>query len=43
MTLSDELRIALDGKWRHVREQSRRDLSEMDLLFDHDLSLDEAR
>ena len=23
MTLSDELRIALDGKWRHVREQSR--------------------
>ncbi|MGA8987324.1 acyl-CoA dehydrogenase [Aeromicrobium sp.] len=43
MTLSDELRIALDGKWRHVREQSRNDLSEMDLLFDHDLSLDEAR
>ena len=43
MTLSDELRIALDGKWRHVREQSRTELSEMDLLFDHDLSLDEAR
>ncbi len=43
MTLSDELRIALDGKWRHVREQSRIELSEMDLAFDHDLSLDEAR
>jgi acyl-CoA oxidase len=43
MTLSDELRIALDGKWRHVREQSRIELAEMDLAFDHDLSLEEAR
>jgi acyl-CoA oxidase len=43
MTLSDELRIALDGKWRHVREQSRIELAEMDLAFDHDLSMDEAR
>src|SRR5919112_5205261 len=43
MTLSDELRIALDGKWRHVREQSRIELAEMDLAFDHDLGLDEAR
>ncbi len=43
MTLSDELRISIDGKWRHVREQSRKELAEMDLLFDHDLTLDEAR
>ena len=43
MTLSDELRIALDGKWRHVREQSRVELAGMDLAFDHHLSLDEAR
>jgi acyl-CoA oxidase len=43
MTLSDEVRIALDGKWRHVREQSRIELAKMDLAFDHDLSLDEAR
>ena len=43
MTLADELRIALDGKWRHVREQSRRELAEMDLAFDHDLTLDQAR
>src|SRR5690349_6695594 len=43
MTLSDEVRIALDGKWRHVREQSRIELAKMDLAFHHDLSLDEAR
>ena len=43
MTLGDELRIALDGKWRHVREQSRKELAEMDLLYDHDLTLHEAR
>ena len=43
MTLGDELRIALDGKWRNVREQSRKELAEMDLAFDHDLTLDEAR
>ena len=43
MTLSEEVRIALDGKWRHVREQSRKELGEMDLLYDHDLTLDEAR
>lgn len=43
MTLSDELRIALDGKWRHVREQSRRDLATMDLGFDLDLDIDAAR
>jgi acyl-CoA oxidase len=43
MTLSDEVRIALDGKWRHVREQSRKELGEMDLAYNHDLTLDEAR
>lgn len=43
MSLSDEVRIALDGKWRHVREQSRVELAEMDLAFDHDLTMDEAR
>ena len=43
MTLADEVRIALDGKWRHVREQSRRELAEMDLNYDHDLDLDAAR
>ena len=43
MTLSDEVRIALDGKWRHVREQSRRELAEMDLAYDLDLDLHAAR
>jgi acyl-CoA oxidase len=43
MTLGNELRIAIDGKWGHVREQSRKELAEMDLLYDHDLTLDEAR
>lgn len=43
MSLSDEVRIALDGKWRHVREQSRRELAEMDLAYDLDLDLDAAR
>jgi acyl-CoA oxidase len=43
MTLSEEVRIALDGKWRHVREQSRKELAELDLMYDHSLSLDEAR
>ena len=43
MTLSDEVRIALDGKWRHVREQSRKELAEMDLAYDHSLTLDQAR
>ncbi|MCU1678326.1 MAG: acyl-CoA oxidase [Frankiales bacterium] len=43
MTLSDELRISLDGKWRHVREQSRKELAAFDLAYDHDLTLAEAR
>ncbi len=43
MTLSDEVRIALDGKWRHVREQARVELAAMDLAYDLDLDLDAAR
>lgn len=43
MTLGDELRRAIDGKWRHVREQSRAELAQMDLAYDMSLSLDEAR
>ncbi|RYY44894.1 MAG: acyl-CoA oxidase [Actinomycetales bacterium] len=41
--MSEEVRIALDGKWRHVREQSRRELAEMDLAYDLDLDIDAAR
>jgi acyl-CoA oxidase len=43
MVLADQLRISLDGKWRHVREQSRRDLDGFGLLADPSLSMDEAR
>jgi acyl-CoA oxidase len=43
MSLSDEVRIALDGKWRHVREQSRVELAAMDLAYDLDLDIDAAR
>ncbi len=43
MTLSDELRIALDGKWRHVRDEARRALPDLDLGADLDLDLDASR
>ena len=43
MSLSDDVRIALDGKWRTVREQSREQLAQLDVGFDHSLTLDEAR
>ncbi|RLV56202.1 acyl-CoA oxidase [Aeromicrobium phragmitis] len=43
MTSPEALRRALDGKWRHVREQSRAELAAMDLAYDHALSLDDAR
>ncbi|MFT4298737.1 MAG: acyl-CoA dehydrogenase family protein [Aeromicrobium sp.] len=43
MTLADELRIALDGKWRHVRDDARHTLPGLDLAFDHDLDLEAAR
>ena len=43
MTLSDEIRTAIDGKWAHVREQARATMPAMDLAFDHSLSIDQAR
>lgn len=43
MSLADDLRIVLDGQWRDVREKSRVELAQLDLLADPDLSLDEAR
>ncbi|MDQ3155719.1 MAG: acyl-CoA dehydrogenase family protein [Actinomycetota bacterium] len=43
MVLADQLRISLDGKWRHVREQSRKELDGFGLLADPSLSLDQAR
>lgn len=42
MSLSVELRHILDGKWRSVRERSREQLSQLDLLADPSLSLDDA-
>ncbi|MBA4607791.1 acyl-CoA dehydrogenase family protein [Aeromicrobium sp. Marseille-Q0843] len=43
MSLGEELRRSIDGKWRHVREQSRAELAQLDLTYDHSLTLDEAR
>ncbi|MET1133316.1 MAG: acyl-CoA dehydrogenase [Aeromicrobium sp.] len=43
MSLGEELRRSIDGKWRHVREQSREELAQLDLAYDHSLTLDEAR
>ncbi len=43
MVLADQLRIALDGKWRNVREQARIELAGLGLLADPSLTLDEAR
>lgn len=43
MSLGEELRRSIDGKWRHVREQSRIELAQLDLAYDHSLTLDEAR
>ncbi|WP_286930289.1 MULTISPECIES: acyl-CoA dehydrogenase family protein [Aeromicrobium] len=43
MSLGEELRRSIDGKWRHVREQSRAELAQLDLAYDHSLTLDEAR
>ncbi|MBD1270098.1 acyl-CoA dehydrogenase family protein [Aeromicrobium tamlense] len=43
MSLGEELRRSIDGKWRHVREQSRIELARLDLAYDHSLTLDEAR
>lgn len=43
MTLAAQLRIAADGKWREVREQTRRQLAEHDFSVDPSLSMDAAR
>jgi acyl-CoA oxidase len=43
MPLDQDLRIAIDGKWRHVRVAARQELAEMNLAFNHELSMEEAR
>jgi len=43
MALDQDLRIAIDGKWRHVRVAARSQLAEMNLAFNHELSMDDAR
>jgi acyl-CoA oxidase len=43
MALDQDLRIAIDGKWRHVRVAARQQLAEMNLAFNHELSMEEAR
>jgi acyl-CoA oxidase len=43
MALDQDLRIAIDGKWRHVRVAARTQLAEMNLAFNHELSMDDAR
>jgi len=43
MSLSDDVRLALDGKWGHVRQQARKELATLGLAQDDDLPLDEAR
>jgi len=43
MALDQDLRIAIDGKWRHVRVAARSELAEMNLAFNHELSMDDAR
>lgn len=43
MTLDQDLRIAIDGKWRHVRVAARSQLAELNLAFNHELSMEDAR
>ena len=43
MALDQDLRIAIDGKWRHVRVAARSQLAEMNLAFNHELSMEDAR
>jgi acyl-CoA oxidase len=43
MALDQDLRIAIDGKWRHVRVAARSQLAELDLAFNHRLSMEDAR
>jgi acyl-CoA oxidase len=43
MALDQDLRIAIDGKWRHVRVAARQQLADMNLAFNHELSMEDAR
>ncbi|MFL6090680.1 MAG: acyl-CoA dehydrogenase [Aeromicrobium sp.] len=43
MALDQDLRIAIDGKWRHARVAARQQLAEMNLAFNHELSMEDAR
>lgn len=43
MSMGQDLRVAIDGKWRHVRVAARSQLAELDLAFNHKLSMDDAR
>jgi acyl-CoA oxidase len=43
MALDQDLRIAIDGKWRHVRVAARTQLADLNLAFNHELSMEEAR
>jgi acyl-CoA oxidase len=43
MALDQDLRIAIDGKWRHVRVAARQQLAELNLAFNHELSMEDAR
>jgi len=43
MALDQDLRIAIDGKWRHVRVAARQQLGELNLAFNHELSMEDAR
>lgn len=43
MALDQDLRIAIDGKWRHVRVMARTELAKLDLAFNHRLSMEDSR
>ncbi len=43
MPLDQDLRIAIDGRWRHVRVAARQQLAELNLAFNHELSMEDAR
>ena len=43
MALDQDLRIAIDGKWRHVRVAARQQLADLNLAFNHELSMEDAR
>ena len=43
MPMGQDLRVAIDGKWRHVRVAARTQLAELDLSFDPQLSMADAR